>query len=575
LAFGLKADERTNCGHEKMPLLCRISPGRSGGGVGRPPPKTTRGNVFFGAAKQILDVVVANMVMPGQNGAELIRAVGSLQPNSLGFIVGDVTDQALIINCIGGPHHFIRRPVAPADLVTNLQRGLKLDVWLSTAELRELAPRLRRLPSLPSTYFNLLKEVEAPAATLQTIGSIIARDPVVTARLLHMVNSAAFSLAQKVSDPLDAVSLLGIETIKSLVLCLQIFSQKDEAREAGLSLEILWEHSLVVAKFARQIAFKQTGDARLAGDAFTAGLLHDVGRIVIASNLPKEYAAVVAAAREKSRPLYEEETAQLGVNHAKVGAYLLGLWGLPAPFIEAAAAHHAPGQTVFACEFSLLAAVHAANVFAHATDGQTDGLPLPELDRGFFETIKLDDQLDQWRQWCVGEPVPPLPAPPVAEPPGPPRVVLNRVVPVVAAATSPFAELWVFALILILAMAGLLTWFFYSQSTIPPPPEVNLTSPPPNPAAPTPPLEASSATAGTRATASPQEVVTAPVKTPPSPFDRVKLQGIFYRPTLPVAVINSQTLGVGDHIEGLQVLAISQSTVTLSFEGETRVLGMK
>lgn len=272
---------------------------------------------------------------------------------------------------------------------------------------------MSRLPSLPSTYFDLLKEIESPSVTLQGIADVIARDPVATARLLQMANSAAFSPAEKVTQPMDAVALLGVQSVKSMVLCLQVFSQQDAAREAGLSLEQLWEHALLVAKFARQITLKQTDDPERAEEAFTVGLLHDVGRIVMASNLPKEYAAAVAAAREQSRPLHEEEAARFGVNHARVGAYLLGLWGLPASYIEAVAAHHAPGQTAFAVEFSFLSVVHAANVFAHELGGQTNGLPRPQLDLAYYQMLKLDTELATWRQACTGEP------PPAAEKPAP------------------------------------------------------------------------------------------------------------------------------------------------------------
>jgi HD-like signal output (HDOD) protein len=445
-------------------------------------------------AGQPFDALVANLTMPGKNGAELLREVRETSPHTQGFIVGKVTDQAHIVDCIGGPHQFIRRPFQPAKLVACLKRGLSLDAWLATDELRQLAPKLRRLPSLPSTYFNLLKEIESDQVTTQTIGAIIARDPVVTARLLQMVNSAAFSLAQKVTDPVDAVTLLGIETINSLVLGLQVFSQSDEARAAGLSLELLWEHSLVVAKFARQITLKQTADARLAGDAFTAGLLHEVGRIVLASNLPKEYAAIIASARATSRPLHEEETAQLRVNHAQVGAYLLGLWGLPVEFVEAAAGHHAPGKTVFAAEFSLLAAVHAANVFAHAAGGQTDGLCLPQLDLAYFQTTHLEDQLAVWQEVCTGEKPPPPPAKKTESPPPPP----------------------------------------------PCPKETPTTAAP-----------------------------------PPSAFDKVRLQGIIYRTTHPLAIINGQTVGVGDEFDGFKVAAIDQNSVTLQLNGERKIFRPK
>jgi HD-like signal output (HDOD) protein len=418
-------------------------------------------------AKQPFDVLVANMAMPGKTGAELLREARESRPDSeahaniLGFIIGDVADQAVIINSIGGPHQFIRRPIQPARLVLNLKRGLSLDTWLATDHLRKLVPKLRRLPSLPSTYFNLLKEIESDNFTTQSIGAVISRDPVVTVRLLQMVNSAAFALAHKVTDPVDAVSLLGIETVKSLVMGLQVFSQSDAAREAGLSLEILWEHSLLVAKFAQQITLKQTGDVRLAGDAFTAGLLHDVGRIVIASNLPKEYAAIIARARENSRPLHEEEAATLQVDHAEVGAYLLGLWGLPVEIVEATGGHHAPGQTAFASEFTLLGAVHAANVFAHETGGQTDGLCLPNLDLEYFKTIQLENELAGWRECCTGE-KPPASA---SDTEGVERSAVstkNEWQPLPEPTTTVVYG-WIAAVAILLFIVGVIAWRFYGR----------------------------------------------------------------------------------------------------------------
>lgn len=517
-------------------------------------------------AGQPFDALVANMSMPGKSGAELLREVRESHPNTLGVIVGKVTDQEFIINCIGGPHRFFRRPFEPRQLVASLKRGLTLDAWLATDELRKLAPRLRRLPSLPSTYFNLLKEIESDNVTTQSIGAVIARDPVVTARLLQMANSAAFSLAQKVTDPADAVAVLGIETIKSLALCLQVFSQSDVAREAGLSLEILWEHSVLVAKFARQMTLKQTGDTLLASDAFTAGLLHDVGRIVLASNLPREYAAVIASARENSRPLHEEETAQLGVNHAQVGAYLLGVWGLPVELVEATAGHHAPGQTAFACEFSLLAAVHAANVFAHAAGGQTDGLCLPKIDLAYFRTIRLDDQLGLWQECCTGE----KPPPPTQ------KSESKHIVPRLEAPVRPLAQpatrfaygSIAAALLLLIGLVGFLAWCFSGRSTLPPASEVapsqtnNAAMPPPvadmN-------VEPVPAVVETNPPAAP-----ASIAPPASPFHNVRLQGIFYRSASPLAIINGKTFSVGDSFDGMQVVDIDRHSVTLVLNGERK-----
>ena len=555
------------------------------------------------------DALVANMDMPGKNGAELLREVHETCPNTLGFIVGEVTDQAHIINCIGGTHQFIRRPFQPAKLIATLKRGLKRDQWLATEELRKLAPKLRRLPSLPSTYFNLMREVESVNATMQGIGSVIARDPVATARLLQICNSAAFGLVEKVTDPVHAVTLLGIETVKSLVMSLQVFSQSDIARGSGLSLEILWEHSLLVAKYARQITLKQTGDVKLAGEAFTAGLLHDVGRIVLASNLPKEYAAIIASAREHARPLHEEETAKLRVNHAEVGAYLLGLWGLPTEIVEAAGGHHAPGQTVYASEFSLLGAVHAANVFAHETGGQTDGLCLPELDLVYFRMVKLGDALAGWREVCTGEKAPaPMkltgeseakvvkPVKPVAsaenktvktiEPsaapvtedktsptpgltmkePAPPLVPLIKPVQIEEPA-SRFSGRRVSAgvLVWVLIVGCIGTWAFYRQTASP---ESVVAIAPKSTV-----VKQPQAVAVTKAKtdAGTNQTTLVSVKAPAGPFDGIRVQGIFYETVNPVAIINGKTVGVGDRLNGVKVVNIDQSSVTLAQDGEQKV----
>ena len=571
------------------------------------------------------DAIVANMAMTGgKNGAELLHDIRDICPQTMRFIAGDVTDQSVIIDCIGGTHQFIRRPFQPATLMGALKRGLKLDNWLATAELRKLVPKLRRLPSLPSTYFNLVKEIESASATTQGIGSIISRDPVVTGRLLHMSNSAAFALAQKVTDPVHAVALLGIDTVKSLVMSLQVFSQTDVARGAGISLEILWEHSLLVAKYARQIALKQTGDQRLAGDAFTAGLLHDVGRIVLASNLPKEYSAIIDSARQNQRPLHEEETLVLKVNHAEISAYLLGMWGLPVEIVEAAGGHHSPGQTVFANEFTLLSAVHAANVFAHESGGQTDGLLLPALDEDYYKMIKLDDQLPLWREICTGEeqedklsvsgapaskPEKEAAAPvakadekakeeftPVEQAPLLPPLIKPSSPILQPATRSGFPIGWAVTAAVILIAGVIAIWQFHgkskasSESAEAPvqvaeasaPAEAPAPAPAPQPvaavkASPVTPAPVTQVTPVAPAKASPAPATAAASsavaakKAPASPFDKIHVQGIFYRAASPLAIINGKTASIGDNINGFQVADIQQHSVTLSLNGEQRV----
>jgi HD-like signal output (HDOD) protein len=574
-------------------------------------------------ADKPFDAVVANMHMTGMNGAELLHRVGDLHPTALRFVVGDMADQELILDCIGGTHQFIARPFRPQEFISTVQRSLALDACLSSNALRKLAPKLRRLPSLPSTYFEVLKQVESPNTTVQSVGEVIARDPAATARLLQMVNSAAFALAQKVTDPVDAVSLLGLETVKSLVLCLQVFSQSDEAKRAGLSLEQLWDHSFAVAKMARQIVQHHTGDARLSNDAFTAGLLHDVGRIVIASNLPKEYAAVVAAARQKSCPLHEEEEAQLEVTHAQVGAYLLGLWGMPATLVEAAGLHHTPGHTS-SHEFSLLTAVHVADVFAHEQDTRKDGLTLPQLDLAYLNLLGLSKKTDVWRSLVAGEKAAasdterisePLPKSKPAPKPQPSQKPLPRPAPAPAGRSDSgrFFNLLIPAAAVIVIVAAMVWWHagsrfngttpIHARAVTDPalaPSEPAPTTTPVPPAADAkhevaPAAQATSRNAqvqpatdakhevapGTQATSGNAQVTGHASKgtalnpdiaasAAASGFQSVKVQGIFYSAGNSSAIINGKSLSVGERVNGVEVLSIGPTTVVLSCNGERR-----
>ncbi len=497
-------------------------------------------------------------------------------------------------------------------LLSVIQRSLALDAWLSTDELRSITPKLQRLPSLPSTYFEVLKQVESPSASVQNIGDVISRDPAVTARLLQVVNSAAFSLHQKVTDPIDAVSLLGVEMVKSLILCLQVFSQNDSAKRAGLSFDQLWEHSVQVARIAREITLIESRDARLANNAFTAGLLHDVGRIVLASNLPDDYAAVVATARKEGRPYYEAEMTRFGVTHSHVGAYLLGMWGMPAPLVEAAALHHVPTQS-FTPEFSVLTAVHVADVLAHEQNPRKDGVPLPTMDLLHLKTLNLEDRPDAWRRALAGEEpaaanqkpkmasapaknADPIPAPKIAAPQ-----------PAAARQGNWFGWLLI-PTTAVLAVAGI--WLYLQSSgsnsalpvqartlsdsapaaapaTVPPAaapatpaaPEHVSAPPQPEPA----PTHAAVAVATPAPTPAPEAPAAPPVTNaaPPvvvaaaTPFDSVKLQAIFYRSANPVVLINGKPLGNGDHINGLEVVSIDRSSVTLSSGSVQRVYHLK
>jgi HD-like signal output (HDOD) protein len=535
-----------------------------------------------------VDGVVAKAGKSSIDSAEFMHQAAARQPRALRIIVGDLIEQELIINCIGATHQFISEPCKPQDLISAIQRGMALDAFMSSDQIRALAPKLRRMPSLPSAYFEVLKQVESSSATIQSVGEVILRDPALTARLLQMANSSAFALAQKVTDPMDALSWLGLDTVKSLVLCLQVFAQDDAAKQSGISLDELWEHSVVVAKMAHDITLFQTGDKLLASDALTAGLLHDVGRIVIASNLPKEYAETVKVAKEQKRPLHVQEAAQFGVHHAQIGAYLMGLWGMPAALVEAVALHHTPSRTP-AKDFSLLTAVHVADVFAHENEEGRSELVLPKLDPIYLSALGLDGKPEIWKKVLAGEIVSleeeTKAKTKTVEKPAVRRATVEPIVPplpveIKRSRISPINLLESAAAVVV--CAGILFFWQhnYQSNTIvlAEPRLLNDTN------------ATIAATAATNAQVdqvAPEpkpEAVTAPTNAiveNPAPamvvsrFDSLKLEGIFVDAGSSKAILNGKTLSVGQSINGVLVEAIDSDGVTLACDGHEKVLKVR
>jgi putative nucleotidyltransferase with HDIG domain len=164
---------------------------------------------------------------------------------------------------------------------------------------------------------------------------------------------------------MQAVSLLGLDTIKTLVLSIHIFSQFDQAKFSQLNIAQIWKHSLKVGLFAKVIARAENQPQIQVDDALMAGLLHDVGKLVLAVNFPKEYMAVTELVEIESLTVSEAEAKIMaGTTHAEIGAYLMGLWGLPRSIVKAIAFHHRPYPDMMQ-SFNCLLAVHIANLLEH------------------------------------------------------------------------------------------------------------------------------------------------------------------------------------------------------------------
>ncbi len=235
---------------------------------------------------------------------------------------------------------------------------------------------------------------------MERVSEIISRDVGMTAKILQLVNSAFFGLPEPAATPLDAACFLGLTTIRALVLSIHVFSQFDAAAIRNFSVDQFTAHSWRTAQAAKKIAQLQHCSEPMPDQCFLAGLLHDVGQLILAAEMPRRYTVVLRAARETARPLWRVEQAEFGATHAEVGAYLLGLWGLPNPVVEAVALHHRPSQCVDR-GFSPAFAVHVADALVHQSQPKADAEVLYEIDLPSLAALGLGDRLDVWKEQCM------------------------------------------------------------------------------------------------------------------------------------------------------------------------------
>lgn len=313
-------------------------------------------------ACQEFDVIVSDMRMPGMDGAQLLSAVQQLYPNIIRVILSGHTEKEMILRTVGIAQQYLSKPCDADTLKETIAKAFALRDLLSSPSLQKLVSSLGSLPSLPSLYMQLVKELQNPNASLNYIGEIISKDIGMTAKILQMVNSAFFGLRRNVSSPTEATLLLGLDTIMSLVLSIQVFSSFEHVDCPEFSTQHLWTHSTEVGMTAKAFAKVAQKDAsKLADDTMTAGLLHDTGKLVLISSRADDYKKVMKLTKTENISLIEAERFVFGATHAEIGAYLLGLWGLPDSVVEAVAFHHDPLDSP-SCSFGPLTAVYLANL---------------------------------------------------------------------------------------------------------------------------------------------------------------------------------------------------------------------
>ncbi|MBU2550692.1 MAG: HDOD domain-containing protein [Proteobacteria bacterium] len=224
------------------------------------------------------------------------------------------------------------------------------------SEVKKKVKRIKNLPTLPGIVQKISRMVENPDTSSADVGRLISQDQVISARVLRMANSAFFGFSRRISSITQALVVLGFDVVKGLVLTTSVFDMMKKGMVG------LWEHSVGCAAASGVIA------ARLgrpdAEEVLVAGLLHDLGKVVLNLQLPEESARVQEVAAAKGITFYEAENKVLDFNHGDVGLWLAEHWNLPDALAEPMRYHHRPELARNAVQQTAI--VHLANIVVRA-----------------------------------------------------------------------------------------------------------------------------------------------------------------------------------------------------------------
>jgi len=256
------------------------------------------------------------------------------------------------------------------------------------------------LPSLSTTYTDLTRAVKDPKISIRQVTEIVERDIAMSAKVLQLANSAFFGLSRRVTSLPSAVSSLGMETIKNLALTSEVFRVFVPNKRVPRSVfDSIQQHAIRTAAIVGALPVERGSRDVTA----VAALLHDIGSLFLASVMPAEFCAVQSKVRESGCRSFEAEMELLGTSHAEIGAYLLGLWGIPHLAVEAIAHHHQPTRIPHSA-FDCTTAVYVADLLAGELEDRPQGavgVALAESDRACLETLGVLDQLPEFRELAL------------------------------------------------------------------------------------------------------------------------------------------------------------------------------
>ena len=328
------------------------------------------------------DVLVTDMRMPGMDGAQLLAEAQRICPGAVRLVLSGHTELEGALRAVPVAHQFLSKPCDTNELRDTVERVWDFSHSLKGADHTQLAGTLGALPVAPRVRVRLREICTRDDVAFEEVASIIEEDPAYATKVLQLVNSSFFGLRRQIHSVSDAARQLGMDVLRNLVVNDELCRSFEAPVARGYDLDEAQHHGFLASRLASRFV----SDPETRETARCAALVHDVGQTLFASRLPEEYARVLEL-QTSGMSRHDAEREVFEITHAEIGAYLLGLWGLPTPIVEAVLFHHEPSRA--GDRFGAAGAVHVASALAHGDESR--------LDHDYLRAAGVDGLLDEWR----------------------------------------------------------------------------------------------------------------------------------------------------------------------------------
>ncbi len=350
---------------------------------------------ILAADKGKIDMVVSDMQMPGMDGYTFLKEVRASYPQVIRLILSGFVEESYVYKALidGSAKTYLAKPWDTRELIELINGLIEIEETLKKKNLFEVINTVGELPTLPKIYHQAMALIDVDA-DIDKIVAVIETDPALTAKVLQVANSAFFKSGT--ASLKKAALFIGLMTLKDIVAGSSVFQAHGTAASGPYSIDSIWEHALACNGLVSEM-YDIIHDEYLPDDVASAGLLHNVGLLVMLKYFPEDLVKITAL--QKQRPELDPvqlEAEVLGVDHARLGAYFLNWWNMPHSIIEAALYHHNPLAAAGANQ-EIITLLHVADHLVRIAAGAENIQPLdPEI----FNLVEIPGR---FREQCRTE----------------------------------------------------------------------------------------------------------------------------------------------------------------------------